>query len=139
MKKHLLKKYRSVLAIVAGAFFLMHITPEAKEKENIDFEKAALINFEYRYRTLNRDFLGNKALIPWFNEETKQEIENYAELVKGDFIEDWKEDSIFPQGLVMELENMIYQSLNSSMDKISWEEIQQSIYFETMRELGMEK
>mgnify|MGYP006990344345 CR=1 FL=1 len=73
-----------------------------------------------------RDFFGNKALIPWFNEETKQEIENYAELVKGDFIEDWKEDSIFPQGLVMELENMIYQSLNSSMDKISWEEIQQS-------------
>ncbi len=139
MKKHLLKKYRSVLAIVAGAFFLMHITPEAKEKENIDFEKAASINFEYRYRTLNRDFFGNKALMPWFNEETKQEIENYAELVKGDFIEDWKEDSIFPQGLVMELENMIYQSLNSSMDKISWEEIQQSIYFETMRELGMEK
>lgn len=78
-------------------------------------------------------------LISWFNEETKQEIEDYAEMIKGDFIEVWKGDSIFPQRLVMELENMIYQSLNSSMDKISWEEIQQSIYFETMRELGMEK
>ena len=107
--------------------------------ENIVYEKAETINFENRYRILNKDIFENKTMIPWYSDETKQEIEDYAETVKGDLIEVWEEDSIFPQGLVIELENMIYQSLNRSMKKYAWGETQQSIYFETMHKLGAEK
>lgn len=78
-------------------------------------------------------------LIPWFDENMAQEIEDYADSVKGDLLEVWEEDSIVPQGLVLELESVIHQSLNSNMDKFRWEEIEQSVYYETMRKLGMEK
>ena len=61
-------------------------------------------------------------MILWYSDETKQEIEDYAESVKGHLIEVWEEDSMFPQGLVIELENMIYQSLNKSMKKYAWGE-----------------
>lgn len=107
--------------------------------DNIVYEKAKAIEFENRYRILNRDIFENKTMIPWYSDETKQEIEDYAESVKGDFIEVWEKDSMFPQGLVIELENMIYQSLNRSMEPFKWEEKQKSIYFETMQKLGEEK
>ena len=130
--------FKSVGHILAPEF-LEKLGKNAAQEDNIVYEKAKAIEFENRYRILNRDIFGNKTMIPWFDEETKQEIEDYAETVKGDLIEIWEEDSIFPQGLVIELENMIYQSLNRSIDKIDWEEKQQSIYFETMQKLGAEK
>lgn len=101
-------------------------------------EKSIEADFEENYRILNRSIFDN-SMIPWYNEETKQEIENYAESVKGDLVPVWEEDGIFPQGLVMEMEEVIYRSLNNDMNKIQWEEIEQSVYYETMRELGMEK
>ena len=119
--------------------FLKKLEENTEQEDNIVYEKAKAIEFENRYRILNRNIFGNKTMIPWFGEETKQEIEDYAESVKGDLIEVWEEDSIFPQGLVIELENMIYQSLNRSLKKLDWEEKKQSIYFETMQKLGEEK
>ena len=101
-------------------------------------EKSPAAAFEEGYRILNRSIFDN-SMISWYNDETKQEIEAYAELVKGDMVPVWEEDSIFPQGLVMEMEDVIYRSLDSNMHKIQWEEIEQSVYYETMRELGMEK
>lgn len=156
MRSKLIKKYLIIATVTICLFFLAVIKigkkEESMEQENqtelednsgyverIALGKAEAVNFEYGYRTLNRNFFGNEILIPWFNDEMKQEIEDYAESVKGDLTQVWGENSIVSQGLVMELENMIYQSLNRSMDKIRWEEIQQSIYFETMQKLGMEK
>ena len=106
--------------------------------EYINLINAEIVDSVDIYDTLNSNIFG-KDMLSWFSNETKQEIEDYAESVKGDFIEVWKEDSIVPKGLVIELENMIYQSLDSSVNKYNWEEIQQSIYFETMKNLGEEK
>ncbi|MDE5598945.1 MAG: hypothetical protein K2J04_14105, partial [Lachnospiraceae bacterium] len=119
--------------------FLKKLGKNTEQEDNIVYEKAKAIEFENRYRILNRDIFGNKTMIPWYSDETKQEIEDYAETVKGDLIEVWEENSMFPQGLVIELENMIYQSLNRSMEPFKWEEKQKSIYFETMQKLGAEK
>ena len=121
------------------AEFLKKLEENTEQEDNIIYEKAKAIEFENRYCILNRNIFGNKTMIPWFSDETKQEIEDYAETVKGDLIEVWEEDSIFPQGLVIELENMIYQSLNRSMEPFKWEEKQKSIYFETMKNLGEKK
>ena len=124
---------------ILDAEYLRKLGKNTEHEDNIVYEKAKAIEFENRYRILNRDIFGNKTMIPWYSDETKQEIEDYAESVKGDLIEVWEEDSMFPQGLVIELENMIYQSLNRSLKKTDWEEKQQSIYFETMQKLGAEK
>ena len=124
---------------ILDAEFLKKLGKNAEQEDNVVYEKAKAIEFENRYRILNRDIFGNKTMIPWYSDETKQEIEDYAETVKGDLIEVWEEDSMFPQGLVIELENMIYQSLNRSMKKYAWGETQQSIYFETMQKLGEKK
>ena len=150
-----IKKNLVIAAAIVCLFFLVSIRMRKEESieseknvkheaisryvENLDLNIAEANHFRYIYGTLNRDFFGNNVLIPWFDENIVQEIENYAESVKGDLIEVWVENSIVPQGLVVELENMIYQSLNSNMKKISWEEIERSIYYETMRKLGMEK
>ena len=156
MKRKLLKKYAAILAVIACLFLMTSIMMGKKEegagqeqqteqkdhKESVEtaaLEKETGNDFEELCRTLNTDLFGNETLLPWFEDETKQEIEAYAESVKGNLVEVWEKDCIIPQGLVLELENMIYQSLNKSMDKISWEEIQQSVYFKTMRELGEEK
>ncbi|MBD5493443.1 MAG: hypothetical protein HDR12_03415 [Lachnospiraceae bacterium] len=106
--------------------------------EYINLINAEIVDSVDIYDTLNSNIFG-KDMLSWFSNETKQKIEDYAESVKGDFIEVWKEDSIVPKGLVIELENMIYQSLDSSVNRYNWEEIQQSIYFETMKNLGEEK
>lgn len=82
--------------------------------ESINLKIAGIINFMNAYCTLNRDIFGEDMLFR-FNDETKQEIEDYAESVKGDLTEVWEADSIVPQGLIIELENMIYQSINSSI------------------------
>lgn len=108
-------------------------------EDDTEMPKAEEVDFEDICSILDMDIFGSEMMIPWYSDETKQEIEDYAETVKGDFIEVWEEGSIFPQGLVIELENMIYQSLNRSMKKTDWEEKQQSIYFETMQKLGEEK
>lgn len=156
MKSKLLKRSSVILAMMVCLFFLIGIMMGKKEegagqeqqteqkdhKESVEtaaLEKETGNDFEELCRTLNTDLFGNETLLPWFEDETKQEIEAYAESVKGNLVEVWEKDCIIPQGLVLELENMIYQSLNKSMDKISWEEIQQSVYFKTMRELGEEK
>lgn len=162
MKRNIIKKYLVIAVMMICLFLLAGIKMgkaeeeieqgkdiEQEEKieqehnstyiENTDLEKTEKSDFEETYDILNRDLFGNDTLIPWFDDEAKQEIEDYAESVKGDLIEVWEEDSIIPQGLVIELENMIYQSLNRSMDKASWEEVQQGIYFKTMQELGEEK
>lgn len=55
---------------------------------------------------------------------------------KGKFTEAQSEGNRFPPELIGELEEMIYQSLDSSLHKISWEEIQESIYFETIEKFG---
>lgn len=156
MKSKLLKKYSVIVAVMVCSIFLAGIMmgkkeegaeqeQKVKQEDNKEFMETVVLedkpgrDFEDSYRTLNRDLFENKTLIPWFQDETKEEIEDYAESVKGDLVEVWDEGSIIPQGLVTELENMIYQSLNRSMDKISCEEIQQSVYFKTMQKLGEEK
>lgn len=156
MKGKSLKKYAVILTVIACLLLMTSIMMGKKEEgagleqkseqkdhkesvETVALEKETGNDFEEICRTLNTDLFGNEALLPWFENKTKQEIEAYAESVKGNLVEVWEEDCIIPQGLVLELENMIYQSLNKSMDKISWEKIQQSVYFKTMRELGEEK
>ncbi len=131
MKRSLLRKYLVVAAAVVCLLCLAGIRMKNREEE--------AVNFKYLYHTLNRNLFGNETLLPWFQDETKQEIEDYAESVKGDLTQVWEEDSTIPQGLVLELENMIYQSLNRSMDKDRWEEVPQGIYFKTMQKLGEEK
>ncbi len=95
------------------------------------------IDFESAYKLLNQDLFG-KSFEQWFDNALKQEIFLYSEEVKGEFAEVQNKESIFPTELISSLEKMIYQSLDSTLDKFTWEEIQESIYFETIKEFGSE-
>ncbi len=101
----------------------------------IDEEKCEKIDFISAHHLLNQN-LFEKSLAQWFDDSLEQEIFLYSENVKGEFVEVRNEDSIFPKELIITLEKMIYQSLDSTLHKITWEETQQSIYFNTIRKLG---
>ncbi len=98
-----------------------------------------VILFETAYQLLNRNLFGSDTVMEWLDDDLKQEILLYAEEVKGEFTEVQDEESIFPAELISIMENMIYQSFDDSLQKILWEEVQESIYFETMNALGAEK
>lgn len=153
--KDMRKRYLSIAALLVLLVLLAVAGPEEKEEEaafeecieceednvydeKTDAEKEEAALFEESYRILNRRIFDD-SVRAWYGDETKQEIEEYAESVKGDLVQVWEEDSIFPRGLVMKMEEVIYQSLDSNMNRINWEEIEQSIYYQTMRELGKEK
>ena len=98
-------------------------------------ENCKEMDFESAYQLLNQDLFG-KSSVQWLDDTLKQEIFLYSEEVKGEFAEVQNEESIFPAELISALEKMIYQSLDSTLHKFTWEEIQESIYFETIREFG---
>ncbi|MCM1234548.1 MAG: hypothetical protein NC489_30980 [Ruminococcus flavefaciens] len=82
-----------------------------------------------RLQALNKDLFGQNSL-QWF------EIQLFSESVKGEFTEVQKENSMFPEKLISEFENMIYQSFDDSLQKYTWEEIQKSSYFEITDKFG---
>lgn len=100
-----------------------------KRKKNIDAEKGEMQIQKFDYQTLNKDLFGQNSL-KWF------EIQLFSESVKGEFAEVQKENSMFPEELVSEFENMIYQSFDNSLQKYTWEEIQKSSYFEITDKFG---
>lgn len=83
MKKQFWKKYKWILPVIIVCILITTCTAYGKEDEenvvthedNIVYEKAKAIEFENRYRILNRDIFGNKTMIPWYSDETKQKLE----------------------------------------------------------------
>lgn len=100
------------------------------------------LHMSHKYETqeeiLNQNLFG-KDSVQWLDDELKQEIYLYSEEVKGEFAEVQNEGSIFPSELITTLEKMVYQSLDSSLHKFNWEEMQESVYFKTMEELGADE
>lgn len=123
---------------VLVAFCVKKVMDKTKDDvQNVDEENFEEINFESAYQLLNQDLFGKNS-VQWLDDALKQEIFLYSEEVKGEFVEVQNEESIFPARLISALEKMIYQSIDSSLDKFAWEDIQESIYFETMKEFGAE-
>lgn len=149
----MLKRYIGISVLVVLLIVLATIRTEKKEEKNIEqgenirceedsvpdeniaLEKEETVFFAEGYRILDRSIFDD-GMISWYNDETKLEIEAYAESVKGDLEQVWEEDSMFPQELVNAMEEMIYQSLDKSLDKFEWEEIQKSVYYSTTNRFG---
>lgn len=127
-----------IVICVLVAFGIRKVMDKTKDDvQNVDEDNFEEINFESAYQLLNQDLFGKNS-IQWIDDVLKQEIFLYSEEVKGEFVEVQNEKSSFPARLISALEKMIYQSLDSSLDKFSWEDIKESIYFETMKEFGAE-
>ena len=94
--------------------------------------------YETQEEILNQNLFGKDSM-QWLDDGLKQEIYLYSEEVKGEFVEVQNEGNIFPSELVSTLEKMVYQSLDSSLHKFNWEEMQESVYFKTMEELGADE
>lgn len=137
MKGDIFKKIGYIIITALCILFCVRKL-EGKSNGNMIAEKIETkkeMNVESVYPLLDRDVFGDE-IISWYTDTMEQEVFIYAESVKGDLVPVWEEDSIFPQGLVKSLEEMIYQSLDHSLDKFEWEEIQKSVYFRTMNNFG---
>ncbi len=137
MKGDIFKKIGYII-IIAFCILFCARKLEGKSNENMIDEKIETkkeVKVESVYPLLDRDVFGDEIIL-WYTDATKQEIFIYAETVKGNLTPTWEEDSIFPPELVKLLEEMIYQSLDHSLDKFEWEEIQKSIYFRTINIFG---
>lgn len=103
---------------------------EIQKREKIDnVEKEEMTSPQSDYQALNKDLFGQNSL-QWF------EIQLFSESVKGEFTEVQKENSMFPEELISEFENIIYQSFDNSLQKYAWEEAQKSSYFEITDKFG---
>ncbi len=91
--------------------------------------------------SLNRDYFGNETYGQWFTEEMKNEIFLKSEEVKGEFQEVVDTDSAFPRGLIIEVEKILYQSLDEDMNRYidSQNEDYTSLYMEVTNQMGAEK
>ena len=123
-------KYIFIAAFIVCICFLFFNNKVNEDVSNdsvvVVEENDKTMDFESAYQLLNKDLFGRDS-VQWLDDTLKQEIFLYSEEIKGEFIEVQNEDSIFPSELVCALEKMIYQSLDYSLDKITWEEIQESI------------
>lgn len=139
MKRQALKIWICIFAVILCIAVIVGMIKRFNilqgDRFNVEEEKGEVIDFESAYQLLNKDLFGRDS-VQWLDDALKQEIFLYSEEIKGEFIEVQNEESVFPSELVCALEKMIYQSLDYSLDKITWEEIQESIYFETLNELG---
>lgn len=134
------------LALLLISCKSMNAAYKIKKAENRILEAIVCIDepgskgqsFQAQYLMLNRDILG-KNLTSWFTEEMQEEIYKYSEQVKGVFLEVQNEKSIFPPELIKAIEEILYQSFDTSLNKISWEDIQKSIYFNVTKEFNADK
>ena len=139
MGRNILKKYIVIVMICIVLIFCVKKTVHNTQDEAAEIveENCETTDFELTYQLLNQELFGKDA-IQWLDDSLKQEIFQYSEEVKGEFVEVQNKESMFPAELINLLEKMIYQSLDSSLRKFSWEELQKSIYFKTIEELGGE-
>lgn len=138
MDKRILKIGACLFIVILVSLYLKNSTNKTfNENEEMIEENNETVDYESTYRLLNQDLFG-KDSVQWLDGSLKQEIFLYSEEIKGEFVEVQKEGSIFPAELISLLEKAIYQSLDSSLDKFTWEEVQESVYFRTIKELGAE-
>lgn len=125
-----------VIMLIVGLFC---VEERSVGHEDYDMEVVedndSKMDFHSAFKVLNQDLLG-EGITQWIDETLKEKIFIYSEAVKGEFAEVQNGNSIFPMELIRKFEEMIYQSLDNSLRKNSWEEIQKGIYFETVEELG---
>ena len=100
-----------------------------KREEDADAEEEEMPPPQFDYQALNKDLFGQ-------NTPHGFEIQLFSESVKGEFTEVQKGNSMFPEELVSEFENTIYQSFDDSLQKYTWEEVQKSSYFEITDKFG---
>ncbi len=91
--------------------------------------------------SLNRDYFGKETYGQWFTKEIKQEIFLKSEEVKGEFQEVVDTDSVFPRGLIIEVEKILYQSLDEDMNRYIYSQDGDytSLYMEATNRMGAEK
>lgn len=137
MRKTILKKYILVamicIMLIFGVKKIVNST-QNKAAEVIE-ENCETTDFESAYQLLNQELFG-KDSVQWLDDSLKQEIFLYSEEVKGEFAEIQNEESIFPAELVNVLEEVIYHSLDSTLHKFTFEEIQESSYFDMIKKFG---
>lgn len=141
MGRRTLKIWIYILGIFCIVFLVCAKKIISKTQDNLTEvaeEKCEKIDFESAHQLLNQNLFEN-SLVQWFDDTFEQEIFLYSEKVKGEFTEVRNADSNFPEELISKLEKMFYQSLDSTLHKITWEETQQSIYFNTIREFRAEE
>ena len=100
-----------------------------KREEDADAEEEEMPPPQFDYQALNKDLFGQ-------NTPHGFEIQLFSESVKGEFTEVQKGNSMFPEGLVSEFENIIYQSFDDSLQKYTLEEVRKSSYFEITDKFG---
>jgi len=137
MERNVLKKY--ILIIMIGILLIICVkkTVNNTQDEVVEGveENCGTTDFELAYQLLNQELFG-KDSVQWLDDSLKQEIFLYSEEVKGEFTEVQNEESIFPAELVNALEEVIYHSLDSTLHKFTFEEIQKSSYFEMIKKFG---
>lgn len=100
-----------------------------KREKNNDVEEEVMPPPQFNYQAFNKDLFGQ-------NTPHGFEIQLFSESVKGEFTEVQKGNSMFPEELVSEFENIIYQSFDDSLQKYTLEEVRKSSYFEITDKFG---
>lgn len=133
--KKLLMMLGMVLLMVIRVFCQAQLVEKVKRdtidlaRKSVNAGSKTVQDMQIDYQALNKDLFGQNSP-HWF------EIKLFSESVKGEFTEVQKENSMFPEGLISEFENMIYQSFDDSLQKYTWEEVQKSSYFEITDKFG---
>ncbi|MDE7435991.1 MAG: hypothetical protein K2N01_09295 [Lachnospiraceae bacterium] len=95
-------------------------------------------NFDIAYEILNSALLTHtdeSEIIPEFDLD---EIRQYAQEAQGDLVIDTGEENSFPEKLIVEIEEFLYDACDYDLQKFNWEEVQHSVYFELIRKYGSE-
>ena len=154
MKGIKLKKYIYATIMILCTIFLLIscILPEETQKaskveeiskipemiETLIKSSSEPSDFQLQYQMLNKEIFGRN-LILWYTDEMKEEVYEYSEEVKGEFVEVQNAGNSFPPELITAFEEMLYQSFDYNMDKSFWEDIEKSIYFEATKKFSSDK
>lgn len=144
------KNIISAVLILSFLFLFVHHTKKIDDIEKMEYREAnsmvgekliTTANMLFAYHQLNYDYFGKES-IKWFTETMEDSIYKKSEEIKGEFQAVISSDFVFPEGLIVEMEKLVYQSLDAEMEKYSLTppgEESTNIYLETTARLGAEE
>lgn len=132
-----MKKVCVVIVLIISALFSACNQSAVTERE-VSTAQIETQNCVIAYGILNRALLAytdESEIIPEFDLD---EIRQYAQEAQGKLVIDTGEENSFPEKLIVEIEEFLYDACDYDLQKFNWEEVQHSVYFELIRKYGGE-
>lgn len=134
-----MKQSKVFLIITAAVTLLLSACNQsAVTEQEVNTVQTETQNYDTTYDILNRALLTHadeSEIIPEFDLD---EIRQYAQEAQGELLIDTGERTGFPEKLIVEIEGFLYDACDYDLQKINWEEVQCSAYFELIREYESE-